>query len=81
MKIVKITKKYLKTLIESIISEEELSPQEIEDAPRSDENLRVAIEKLAERMNAFEQELEAMKQERDNALAQMRRVTGGMDQQ
>ena len=77
----KITKKYLKTLIESVISEEELSPQEIEDAPRSDENLRVAIEKLAERMNAFEQELEAMKQERDNALAQMRRVTGGMDQQ
>jgi len=78
---VKITKKYLKTLIESVISEEELSPQEIEDAPRSDENLRVAIEKLAERMNAFEQELEAMKQERDNALAQMRRVTGGMGQQ
>ena len=77
----KVTKKYLKTLIESVISEEELSPQEIEDAPRSDENLRVAIEKLAERMNAFEQELEAMKQERDNALAQMRRVTGGMDQQ
>ena len=77
----KITKKYLKTLIESVISEEELSPQEIEDAPRSDENLRVAIEKLAERMNAFEQELEAMKQERDNALAQMRGVTGGMGQQ
>ena len=77
----KITKKYLKTLIESVISEEELSPQAIEDAPRSDENLRVAIEKLAERMNAFEQELEAMKQERDNALAQMRRVTGGMGQQ
>ena len=76
-----INRKYLRQLIEQVISEQELSPQEIEDAPRSDENLRVAIEKLAERMNAFEQELEAMKQERDNALAQMRRVTGGMGQQ
>ncbi len=77
----KITKKYLKTLIESVISEEELSPEEIEDAPRSDEDLRVAIEKLASRLEAFEQEIEAMKQERENALTQMRGVTGGMGQQ
>ena len=71
-----INRKYLRQLIESVISEEELSPKEIEDAPTSDQALMDAIQKLEARLNAFEQELEAVKKERDNALAQMRRVTG-----
>ena len=71
-----INRKYLRQLIEQVISEQELSPQEIEDAPRSDQALMDAIEKLEARLNALEQELEAVKRERDNALAQMRAVTG-----
>lgn len=71
-----INRKYLRQLIEQVISEQELSPQEIEDAPRSDQALMDAMEKLQVRLDAFEQELEAVKQERDNALAQMRGVTG-----
>ena len=71
-----INRKYLRQLIESVISELELSPKEIEDAPTSDQALMDAIKKLEARLNAFEQELEAVKKERDNALAQMRRVTG-----
>ena len=71
-----INRKYLRQLIESVISEQELSPKEIEDAPTSDQALMDAIQKLEARLNAFEQELEAVKKERDNALAQMRRVTG-----
>ena len=71
-----INRKFLRQLIEQVISEQELSPQEIEDAPTSDKALRDAIEKLEARLNALEQELEAVKRERDNALAQMRAVTG-----
>ena len=71
-----INRKYLRQLIEQVISEQELSPQEIEDAPTSNQALRDAIEKLEARLNAFEQELEARKKEGDNALAQMRAITG-----
>ena len=71
-----INRKYLRQLIEQVISEQELSPQEIEDAPRSDQALMDAMEKLQVRLDAFEQELEAVKKERDNALAQMRAITG-----
>ena len=71
-----INRKYLRQLIETVISEQELSPQEIEDAPRSDQALMDAIEKLEARLNALEQELKAVKDERNNALAQMRAITG-----
>ena len=71
-----INRKYLRQLIETVISEQELSPQEIEDPPRSDQALMDAIEKLEARLNAFEQELEARKKEGDKALAQMRAITG-----
>tara|TARA_R100001129_G_scaffold174125_2_gene146217 strand:+ start:250 stop:477 length:228 start_codon:yes stop_codon:yes gene_type:complete len=71
-----INRKYLRQLIEQVISEQELSPQEIEDAPRSDQALMDAMEKLEARMDALTRELEAVKKERDNALIQMRAITG-----
>ena len=79
----KITKRYLKTLIKSVISEEISSDkqQEIDAAVDSDEDLKNIITNFEERLAAFEQELEAMKKERDNALTQMRGITGGMGQQ
>lgn len=71
-----INRKYLRQLIEQVISEQELSPQDIEKAPTSDEDLMNVIKSLEARLNAFEQELEARKKEGDNALAQMRAITG-----
>ena len=71
-----INRKYLRQLIETVISEQELSPQEIEDATSSDEDLMNVIKSLEARMSALEQELEARKKEGDNALAQMRAITG-----
>jgi hypothetical protein len=77
---VKISKRYLRDIIKEIISEksreERQQEKKINAAADSDEDLKSALIAMEDRLRAFEEELEAIKKERDNAMTSFGRALG-----
>ena len=76
----KISKRYLRDIIKEIISEksreERQQEKKINAAADSDEDLKSALIAMEDRLRAFEEELEAIKKERDNAMTSFGRALG-----